>query len=357
MGKDRHNRSRRAANRRQHNRAKRANRSNPSNRNSTTSVGGGVRFVAPLTPLSIPWSAPVLPAISDYFWAPFALNFFEADIQEHLGWPALFRKAMTAVNEDPDNPTHRFTGVIADRAFTNRSFIGFNTNEGIASITPERLLPGGRDWTSLRDPNGLWDEHSPRCRYCGGPSAAAAGPGEGFALTGTGDPRIAYRCALRWTDDCREDADHFLPTRSPRAASHRSPRPRLPRPAQLPQPVRGRLRRLARPLRRLRHLQRHALQAARVLEAQRLRAAAALLAEWFRICVRQGYIGNHAKRNTNQPRQRTGGTRGAGKVSGHRSQHMLNLPLGPASLTLPFPPAAAASPPPPAAPPPASPPP
>jgi hypothetical protein len=65
-----------------------------------------------------------------------------------------------------------------------------------------------------------------------------------------------------------------------------------------------------------------------------------------------GYIGNHAKRNTNQSRQRIGGTRGASKVTGHRSQHMLNLPLGPASLTLPFPPAAAANPPPPAAPPP-----
>ena len=54
--------------------------------------------------------------------------------------------------------------------------------------------------------------------------------------------------------------------------------------------------------------------------------------------------GNHAKRNTNQPVQRTGGTRGASKVTGRRSQHPLNLPLGPASLTLPFPPAAAANP-------------
>ncbi len=52
MGKDRHNRSRRAANRRQHNRANRAHRSN---RSRTTTVRYGPRDVAPLTPLSIPW--------------------------------------------------------------------------------------------------------------------------------------------------------------------------------------------------------------------------------------------------------------------------------------------------------------
>jgi hypothetical protein len=52
MGKDRHNRSRRAANRRQHNRANRAHRTN---RSRTKSVRYSPRDVAPLTPLSIPW--------------------------------------------------------------------------------------------------------------------------------------------------------------------------------------------------------------------------------------------------------------------------------------------------------------
>ena len=86
---------------------------------------------------------------------------------------------MTAHNDDPDHPTHRITGVIADRAFMNKTFIGFNTNEGVASITPERSLPGGRPWSALRDPQGRWDEHGPRCKYCGGPSAPASGTGEG----------------------------------------------------------------------------------------------------------------------------------------------------------------------------------
>ena len=47
-----------------------------------------------------------LPAIDDFFWAPTAVHFFDASIQEHLGWPALHRKLMAALNDDPDDPTH-----------------------------------------------------------------------------------------------------------------------------------------------------------------------------------------------------------------------------------------------------------
>ena len=46
------------------------------------------------------------------------------------------------------------------------------------------------------------------------------------------------------------------------------------------------------------------------MKAQELRAAAALLAEWFRICVRMGYVGNHARRNPHQPVERDKGSWG-----------------------------------------------
>jgi hypothetical protein len=75
--------------------------------------------------------------------------------------------------------------------------------EGVARITPERKLPGGKPWSDLRDIDGRWDEHGPRCKYCGGPAAPASGPGEGFAITGSGHPRIAFRCALGWHPECR----------------------------------------------------------------------------------------------------------------------------------------------------------
>jgi hypothetical protein len=294
-----------------------------------------------------------LPAVSDYFWAPFALHFFEADIQEHLGWPALYRKAMTALNDDPDDPQHRIVAVIADKAFTNRTFIGHNTENGVATITPERGLPGGKVWKDLRDPDGRFDEHGPRCQYCGGPAAPPSGPGEGFALTGSGDPRIAYRCAIGWLPECRAKMQTISTRREYRALL----------------PI-GRRERLFYDLLashshfegvfdswRDRYAVSGTSNATRSkrrlsIKAQRLRAAAALLAEWFRICLRQGYIGNHAKLNTTKPVKRTRGAKLLVKLTAYRRKHGLDLPIGPMAATLPFRTAPAAAPPDPPGPPP-----
>ncbi len=278
-----------------------------------------------------------LPAVSDYFWAPFAVHFFAADIQEHLGWPELYEKAMSALNENPENPTRRIVGVIADRAFTNRTFIGENTEHGVASITPERDLPGGKPWSDLRDDDGRWDEHGPRCKYCGGPSAPASGPGEGFAITGSGDPRIAYRCALGWTEDCR--------TKMQTISCRREYRALLPigRRALLYHDL----------LASHRHFEgvfdawrdRYAVSGTSnatrskrrvAINAQRLRGAAALLAEWFRICVRQGYIGNHSRLNPHQPVKRARGDRLRDKMKAYRRTHKLDLPIGPKAALLPI---------------------
>lgn len=297
-----------------------------------------------------------MPAISDYFWSPFAVHFFEADIQEHLGWPRLYRKAMTALNDDPDNPTHRITGVVADRAFTNKTFIAHNTHEGVASITPERSLPGGRAWRELRDPQGRWDEHGPRCKYCGGPSAPARGPGEGFAITGAGDPRISFRCALGWTQDCQTKLQTISCQREYRALL----------------PIGRRERIFHDMLKAHSHFEgvfdswrdRYAVSgtsnATRTkrrasIPAQKLRAAAALLAEWFRICLRMGYIGNLARHNPNQPCARNGGARGVIRIRAYRQEEGLELPIGPAALSLNLPPTAHGNAPPGNGPPPPSP--
>lgn len=298
-----------------------------------------------------------LPAICDFFWAPAAVTFFQAGIQEHLGWPPLFRKLLVALNDDPDEPTHIPTAVIADKAFTNRTFIGFNTNEGVASITPTRRQPGGGVWASIRDPDGRYDEHGPRCQHCGGPAAPYRGAGEGFALTGTGDPRISFRCALgRWTPDCRKLQS---------ISCRREPRALLPI---------GRNEKLFHDLMASHdHFEgvfdswrdrysvagnSNATRSKRTVSipAQRLRAAAALLAEWFRICLRMNYVGNHPRLNPRQPKPRDkGGSRYAAQRR-YREREGLDLPIGPAwvALALTHPPAAAArapNAPPPAAPP------
>ena len=69
------------------------------------------------------------------------------------------------------------------------------------------------------------------------------------------------------------------------------------------------------------------------IRAQQLRAAAALLAEWFRICLRQGYVGNHPKRNPKQPEPRNSGDE-RNKVRNYRQWHGLYMPMGPAAEAL-----------------------
>jgi hypothetical protein len=265
------------------------------------------------------------------FWAPPAVHFFEADTQEHLGWPELYRKLATALDDDPDQPK-RITGVVADRAFTNRTFIGFNTSRGVASITPERKLPGGKNFSQLRSPE--WDEHGPRCKHCGGPSAPFRGPGEGFRINGVGDPRIHYRCAIGWTPhcgkmqtiSCRKEYRALLPIGRRERVFHDL--------LHAHQNFEGVFDSW-----RDRYAVSGTSQATRSkrrlsIRAQKLRAAAALLAEWFRICGRHGYIGNHPTHNPNKPAERSAGAKRLISLREYRSKHLLELPYGPKATAL-----------------------
>lgn len=277
-----------------------------------------------------------LPAVCDFFWAPTAVHFFEADIQEHLGVPELHKKVARALGDDPDRPK-RITGYVADRAFMNQTFIDHNTNRGIASITPERKLPGGKPFESIRSER--WDEHGPRCKHCGGPSAPPSGPGEGFVLTGTGDPRIRFRCAIGWTGDCkkiqaiscRKETRALLPIARTEMVFHD-----LLHSHSTFEGVFDAW--------RDRYAVSGTSQATRSkrrysIAAQKLRAAAALLAEWFRICLRQGYVGAKTTKtkNTRDAIERNGGAKGLIKVRTHRAEHGLELPYGPVA-GLPVPP-------------------
>lgn len=274
-----------------------------------------------------------VPAVCDFFWAPVAFHVFEADTQEHLGWPELYRKTARAIGDDPERPK-RLTGVVADRAFTNNTFVEHNTAHGVASITPERKLAGNRPWSDLRDADGGWDEHGPRCRYCGGPAAPFVGPGEGFVLTAV-DARLRYRCHIGWTEECR--------TKLQTVSCFKQPLALLPI---------GRQERVFHDLLAAHQSfegvfdawrDRYAVAGNSVasrskrryaVTAQKLRAAAALLAEWFRICLRQGYLAGHPTRNTAQPQPRLAGARALVKLRAYREEQGLILPIGPKAQNL-----------------------
>lgn len=68
--------------------------------------------------------------------------------------------------------------------------------------------------------------------------------------------------------------------------------------------------------------------------AQVPRASAALLAEWFRICLRHGFIGDHARLNVNAVRERDEGDFAVRQLQSYRREHLLDLPYCPAADAL-----------------------
>ena len=70
------------------------------------------------------------------------------------------------------------------------------------------------------------------------------------------------------------------------------------------------------------------------LPCQHLRACAGLLLEWFRICLRQGWLASPARRNANHPRPRRVPELALRKIAAERRRRCLNLPYGPAAEAL-----------------------
>lgn len=133
-----------------------------------------------------------MPAVCDFFGAPAAVHLFDADIQEHLGFPELDRRLQRALGRKPN-------GYVFDSAFANERTYKHNTLQGIATIAPNRALPGGAGMETARCDE--YDEHGVvRCKYCGGPTVADERTAP-FAIQ-AGDPRLRVRCLLRHTPAC-----------------------------------------------------------------------------------------------------------------------------------------------------------
>jgi hypothetical protein len=66
------------------------------------------------------------------------------------------------------------------------------------------------------------------------------------------------------------------------------------------------------------------------IACQQLRANAILFLEWFRLCLRHGWMGSHKKRNECKPTLRNAGKRLANVLKGRRS-NALDLPYGKAA--------------------------
>jgi len=249
-----------------------------------------------------------------------------ANRQELKAFPALLRRLERTLGARPQ-------AITADRGYSFERAFEVCTRREITAAFAFRVP----HWSVEREDIccEAFDEHGvPRCKFCGGPgSQEAARCGMQYP---NGKPRLHFRCISGETPDCITVRQSIDP-----AAHKYGWRALLP------------LSRLGERYHALRAAHQHfeatwGFQRERYgrigdneagklqrlgLGAQRLRAAAARFLEWFRICLRHGWIGDYARRNDRDPISRRGDRRLKTMLRKRRDRG-LNLPYGKAAHAL-----------------------
>jgi hypothetical protein len=224
--------------------------------------------------------------------------------------------------------------VSGDRGLSVEGPYRWNTERGIASVFPFRKPGPNFERHRLRCED--FDEHGVgRCPCCGGPGAQIPG----VTFTQAGYPRIRFTCADPNTVDCMivswslNPADFKHGWRTIIPLSRLSPRYHATSATQLHFEKTFRDR-------RKRYWVDGADETGKIkrfgLNAHRLRSAAARFLEWFRVCLRHGWINDPTiKRNDREPRLRNGEDRRLTTLRSRRWQG-LDIPYGPKALALGF---------------------
>ena len=245
-----------------------------------------------------------LPAIDHFTGAPLAIEHISASVLEHQGYERLQAGVIEAVGEPP-------LGMTGDRAHSIKEVFELNTRAGIAAVIPWRVWSAGMTRIDVRCE--LFDEHGvPRCLHCGGPGdQISAGLGLYFDR---GEPRSRDQAAAfsRCSVVARRASSHrALVERFERQLPHTKECKRAQSIAcaedwRMLTPL-SRLSGLYHALRRshqsFEHVHRHwrdryssagknlhSRLKRRGIGAQRLRSDAALVIEWFRLCLRHGWL-------------------------------------------------------------------
>jgi hypothetical protein len=262
------------------------------------------------------------PALDTKYGVALAAETFPADDQEWDHYPDLYESAIAATGKAP-------LAVSTDRGFGLKAFDEFNTRRGVATVRPFRQTSREKERADMR--SDLVDEHGvPRCQHCGGEGDMDSA-GLGWYLDRKHEPRIRFRCKAPATPDCKK-------LQSISCAEDW----RLLLPLNLTQPLYHALREMHFSFERIfgHWRQRYGVFGKnastslrrRGVPAQRLRAQAAVFLDWFRICLRHGFLGSWRTRNTNEAQDITGkGKKRLGNVMRARSRRLLDLPYGTAA--------------------------
>jgi hypothetical protein len=247
---------------------------------------------------------------------------------EHHVYPDLMEKLIATMGGQVPE------AVAGDRGYSIESVFRWNTERGIASVFPYRRHGGKHaiERQSLR--NLIYDEHGvARCPHCGGPASQI--PGVTFLKSGA--PRIRFTCADPNTVDCLTSSWSLNPGDYKHGFRVLLPLSRLsPRYHAMSQ-TSLHFEKTHRDQRK-RYWKDGADETCKLkrfgLAAHRLRSAAARFLEWFRLCLRHGWIYDPTvKLNTREPRLRNGEDRRLALLRGRRWQG-LDLPYGPKAFAL-----------------------
>jgi hypothetical protein len=261
--------------------------------------------------------------VDNFLGSPLAVTNIAADEHEHHAYPALMEEIIEALGDRP-------LAMSGDRAESITSVFEYNTTRGIASVIPWRQPRADIERHQMRADE--YDEHGiPRCRYCGGPCQLESA-GMGFYLDGKDKPRLRYRCLLRHTTEC-EKAQSIACEKEWRLLVP------LNRLTPFYHAVRKGHQHFERVFRHWRDRYGVAGKNADTrlkrpgLPFQQLRASAALAIEWFRICLRYGWLGSARRREYGEVRaiRAVRSLKGLLRV---RKQHGLSLPYGRAAVKL-----------------------
>jgi hypothetical protein len=225
-----------------------------------------------------------------YTGGPLTIHVFPADQQEYSAYPEMYERARRNLGADP-------FAIAGDRGHAAPAVYEHNTRRGVASVFPYRRR--SRHSPKQAEATSEWDEHGiPLCRHCG-----SGGDFVRFSIVDD-RPRLWFECSMPQsagcdkvqTISCTKDFMRLLPLWRTMDAY------------QAMRESHGEYERVHH-LERVRYLvgpDQLSIRPKRIgIGVQQLRSSAAMLLEWLRICLRQGWLGRTGgARTTTRPKPR-----------------------------------------------------
>ncbi|HEX5557618.1 MAG TPA: hypothetical protein VFX13_08365 [Gaiellales bacterium] len=274
------------------------------------------------------WQGGILNALTCAFTnATIVPKVIPADEGELGNYPELIDRLLEIMGEETPDV------VSGDKALAFNRIFELNTKLGSETVAPKRVKKEGQSIADGYRETWVDEDNVLRCQHCGGPTTTN-GPGLGPDTTRTAAPRLRYRCRLGLTPECRKRTPQYV-DRSKSWLQATA----INRTDALYHAVRSSHETLEKVHDDIRD--RYAASGKTPPQTpkrpgirwQELRVNAAFFIQWFRICLRHGWLGSWKRINTLPVQYRTARDRHL-KTLNRRRRAGLDLPYGPIARAL-----------------------